>query len=97
MSNTSVEENPSKLIYVATLSAEDPEGTNQTFTYTVRNTEPESFRINGSYNDQLFVVGPLDFEATPSIRVHLRVIDNGGLFLDKIFTIMVQGWFVNQI
>ncbi len=91
LSNTSVDESQSDMIYISTLSAEDPEGTNQTFTYTVRDSQ--SFRIGGANNDQLFLLGPLDYELTPSISVHLRVTDNGGLFLEKVFTIMVQGLF----
>jgi hypothetical protein len=77
------------MIYIATLSAEDPDGMNQVFTYSARDSQ--SFRIGGTNQDQLFFLGPLHFEHTPSISVHLRVTDNGGLYLEKIFTIMVQG------
>jgi hypothetical protein len=34
------------MIYIATLSAEDPDGMNQAFTYTVRDSH--SFRIGGN-------------------------------------------------
>ncbi|CAB4023992.1 protocadherin Fat 4-like, partial [Paramuricea clavata] len=88
LSSTSVEESQSNMINIATLSAKDPDGMNQAFTYTVRDSQ--SFRIGGTNQDQLFFLGPLHFEHTPSISVHLRVTDNGGLYLEKIFTIMVQ-------
>ena len=79
------------MIYIGTLSATDPEGINQTFIYTVRDSQ--SFRIGGTNKDQLFFLGPLDFEHTPSVSVHVRVTDNGELYLEKIFTITVQGLF----
>jgi hypothetical protein len=79
------------MVNIGTLSAEDPEGINQTFIYTVRDSQ--SFRIGGTNKDELFFLGPLDFEHTPSISVHVRVTDNGGLHLENIFTIAVQGLF----
>ncbi|CAB4044154.1 Listeria Bacterioides repeat-containing, partial [Paramuricea clavata] len=88
ISSTSVNESDSNMTHIGTLSAEDPEGINQTFIYTVRDLQ--SFRIGGTKKDQLFFHGPLDFEHTPSISVRLRVTDNGGLHLEKIFTITVQ-------
>ncbi|XP_028415344.1 protocadherin-23-like isoform X2 [Dendronephthya gigantea] len=89
LSNTSVRESTSNEIFISTLSAKDPEGTNQSFTYTVR--EPgSSFRISGANKDQLVHIGMIDFERTPSITVLLRVTDNGGLFLEKEFQITVE-------
>ena len=59
--------------------------------YTV--IDPLSFRIGGVNHDELYHVGPIDYERTPSIRVHLRVTDHGGLHFEKIFTITVEGLF----
>lgn len=87
LSNTIVAESESNTSFISTLSAKDPDRTNQTFTYTVLS---QSFRIGG---DQLYLLKPLDFERTPSFSVHLRVTDNGGLSFDNIFTITVQGLF----
>ena len=95
LSNTRVNESDSNMTYIGTLSAEDPEGINQTFIYTVRDSQ--SFRIGGTNKDQLFFLGPLDFEHTPSISVRLRVTDNGELYLEKTFTITVQGLFKIRI
>ena len=91
LSNASVNESESSSIFIGTLSAEDPEGTNQIFTYTVRGAQ--SFSINGTNNDQLFHVGPLDFELTPVLSVRVRVTDNGGLFFEKEFSITIKGLF----
>ena len=51
----------------------------------------QSFRIDGANRDQLYLLEPLDFERTPSISVHIRVTDSGGLHFDNVFTITVQG------
>ena len=90
LSNTNVNESDSSSIFIGTLSAEDPEGTNQTFTYSVRG----SFRINGTNRDQLVHDGPIDFERTPVISVNIRVTDNGGLYLEKEFLITITGGFM---
>jgi hypothetical protein len=50
------------MIYIATLSAEDPDGMNKAFTYSARDSQ--SFRIGGTNQDQLFFLGPLHFEHT---------------------------------
>ena len=92
LSNISAQESTSNESFISTLSAEDPDRTNQSFTYTVRDSS-SSFRISGVNRDQLIHVGVINFESTPSIRVRLRVTDNGGLFLEKEFTITVLGLF----
>ena len=90
LSNMSVAESGSSTIFIASLSAEDPDRTNQTFTYSVLS---HSFLIGGAHRDKLYYRGPLDFERTPSITVHLRVTDDGGLHFDHKFEITVLGWF----
>ncbi|XP_046847649.1 uncharacterized protein LOC124441247 isoform X2 [Xenia sp. Carnegie-2017] len=88
LSNSTLQENSPNTTYVGTLTAEDPDGSNQSFTYTlVDNTA--SFLVGGTNHDELYHLGSVDYELTPSLLVHVIVTDGGGLHFEKIFTITV--------
>ncbi|XP_046847658.1 protocadherin beta-9-like [Xenia sp. Carnegie-2017] len=88
LSNSTLEENSPNMTYIGTLTAEDPDGSNQSFTYTLADNT-ESFLIGGINHDELFHLGSVDYELTPSLLVHVIVTDGGGLHFEKIFTITV--------
>ncbi|XP_046847458.1 cadherin-23-like [Xenia sp. Carnegie-2017] len=88
LSNSTLQENSPNTTYVGTLTAEDPDGSNQSFTYTLADNTA-SFLIGGTNHDELFHLGSVDYELTPSLLVHVIVTDGGGLHFEKIFTITV--------
>ncbi|XP_046847645.1 protein dachsous-like isoform X2 [Xenia sp. Carnegie-2017] len=88
LSNSTLQENSPNMTYIGTLTAEDPDGSNQSFTYTLTDNTA-SFLIGGTNHDELFHLGSVDYELTPSLLVHVIVTDGGGLHFEKILTINV--------
>ncbi len=84
LSSDTVPENSSTGTVVGTLSATDPDA-GDTFTYSIV-TPGVPFQINGG---QLEVGGAIDYEATTSIGLIIRVTDTSGLPFDKLFTINI--------
>lgn len=82
LSNATVAENGT---LVGALSAADPD-TADSFTFSLVDNAGGKFAISGN---NLVVAGGLDFEATTSHQVTVRVTDAGGLFFDKQFAIGV--------
>ena len=91
LSGNKVQENPPAFTFIGNLSAEDPEGVNQIFVYTVSSFTAGNFFIGGATHDQLLANGSIDFETTETIDVSIRVSDSRGLHLERNFVINVNG------
>jgi O-glycosyl hydrolase len=89
LSNASVPENQPAGTAVGTFSTTDPDAGN-TFTYTLvsgtGSTDNGSFTISGN---TLQTAAPFDFETKNSYSIRVRSTDQGGLFVEKVFTIAV--------
>ena len=89
LSNSSIAENQPVGTAVGTLSSTDPDAGN-TFTYSLvsgtGSTDNASFTISG---DQLLTAASFNFEAKSSYSIRLRTTDQGGLYTEKSFTIIV--------
>jgi len=89
LSATSVAENAGANAVVGTLSTTDPDAVN-TFTYALvsgtGDTDNAAFNISGN---QLRVTASPDFETKRSYSVLVRSTDQGGLSIEKQFTIQV--------
>ncbi len=75
---------------VGSFSSTDPDAAN-TFTYTLvsgtGSTNNSLFTIDASGN--LKTAAVIDFETNPSLSIRVRSTDQGGLFVEKVFTITV--------
>ena len=91
LSGNKIQENPPALTFIGNLSAEDPEGVNQIFVYTVSSFTAGNFFIGGATQDQLLANGSIDFETTETIDVTIRVSDSRGLHIERNFIINVEG------
>ena len=89
LSANSIAENAGANAMVGTLSTTDSDSAN-TFTYTLVSGTGDSdnavFNIDG---DKLRTNSSFDFEAKSSYSVRVRSTDQGGLWVDKVFTISV--------
>ena len=89
LSSTSIAENGGTNAVVGAFSTTDPDSSN-TFTYTMvsgtGSTDNAAFNISGN---QLRATASLDFETKSSYSVRVRTTDQGGLFVEKSFTITV--------
>jgi len=87
LSNASIAEGKPSGTVVGTLSTTDPDAGN-TFTYSLvagsGSTDNSSFSISGS---QLLTSGVLDYETRSSYSIRVRSTDQGGLYVEKMFTI----------
>ena len=90
ISASTIGENLAAGTTVGSFSSTDPDAGN-TFTYTLvsgtGSTDNGQFSIDGSgalKSNALF-----DFESTPSFSIRVRTTDQGGLFVEKAFTITV--------
>ncbi|MBM4074858.1 MAG: cadherin repeat domain-containing protein, partial [Planctomycetes bacterium] len=89
LSASSIIENLASGTTVGTLSTTDPDPSSL-FTYTlvggVGSTDNASFAITGN---SLKTAAIFDFETKSSYSIRIRSTDQGGLFIEKIFTITV--------
>jgi hypothetical protein len=85
LSNSTVAENAAAGTVVGTLSAIDPD-VGDTHAFTLTNDAGGRFAIVGN---QLVVAGPIDYEATPTLRVNVRATDSGAVWLQKDLFITV--------
>ncbi|MCH7410708.1 Ig-like domain-containing protein [Belliella sp. DSM 111904] len=89
LDNSSVAENEAVGSLVGLLSAEDPD-IGDTFTFSLvsgaGDEDNSSFSIIGN---ELRTAEVFDFETKSSYNIRIRVIDSGGLFFEKLFTISV--------
>ena len=90
ITSSTIPENSASGTTVGSFSSTDPDAGN-TFTYTLvsgtGSTDNGQFSIDGSgalKSNALF-----DFESTPSFSIRVRTTDQGGLFVEKPFTITV--------
>ncbi|MBI5568940.1 MAG: tandem-95 repeat protein [Desulfomonile tiedjei] len=88
LSNTIVAENQPADTVVGTLGVTDPD-IGQIYTYSLLSNPDDAFKIVGN---ELQTAKPLDYEATPTIDVTVRVTDSGTpeLTFDEVFTIAVS-------
>lgn len=89
ISNTTLAENTPEPRIVGNLTSQD-EDANQSFTYSLVNgtgdEDNAAFLIDGN---QLLATEPLDFETQPNYSVRIRTTDQGGLFVEGIFQVLV--------
>jgi parallel beta-helix repeat protein len=89
LSPTSIAENAGNDVLVGEFSSTDPDIGN-TFAYTFASgtgdSDNSSFTINGN---QLRAASSFNFETKSSYTVRVRSTDQGGLFVEKVFTIQV--------
>jgi murein DD-endopeptidase MepM/ murein hydrolase activator NlpD len=89
LSSSSISENQVIGSVVSNLNSVDPDSGN-TFTYSlvagIGSTDNSSFTITG---DQLKVGSIFDYETKNSYLIRIRTTDQGGLYLEKAFTITV--------
>ncbi|MFM8189853.1 MAG: hypothetical protein ACKN85_15340, partial [Pirellula sp.] len=87
LTSSSIAENAGVNATVGTLSTSDPDAAN-TFTYSLvsgtGSTDNAAFNISGS---SLRANSNFDFETKSSYSVRIRSTDQGGLFIEKVFTI----------
>ena len=92
LSATTINENVAANSAVVTLSTTDVDASN-TFTYTLvagsGDTDNGAFNISGA---NLRITASPDFETKSSYYVRVRTTDQGGLFFEKAFTIMVTNF-----
>lgn len=89
LSNAFIAENLAAPTLVGLLSAVDPDA-NSSFTFSLVSGSGDS--DNGRFSiigNQLFAVNSFDFEAKSSYSIRTRVVDQGGLGLDRMFAIGV--------
>ena len=90
LSNSSVAENQSANTTVGALSTTDPD-TGNTFTYSLvsgaGDTDNASFNISG---DSLRTSAVFDYETKSSYAIRVRTTDQGGLYTEKTFTVVVS-------
>ncbi len=89
LSNSSVAENAATNTVVGTLSSTDADAGN-TFTYTL--VSGTGSTDNGSFNisvSSLRATAAFDYEMKSSYTVRIRTTDQGGLYVEKVFTISV--------
>ena len=90
LSSTSVAENEPSGTTVGTLSTTDSD-TEDSFTYTLASGDGDA--DNGSFTivgDQLRTAASFNYEAKNSYTIRIRTTDQGGLWYEKIFIIMVE-------
>ena len=89
-SNSVVAENQPSGTAVGTFSTTDPDSGN-TFTYELvsgtGSTDNGSFTISGN---SLRTAVPFDYEAKNSYSIRVRSTDQGGLYIEKVFTITIS-------
>jgi hypothetical protein len=89
LSNNTAPENQAVGTTIGTLSTTDPDA-GDTFTYTLvagtGSTDNASFQVVGN---QLQNAVNLNFEAQSVYSVRIRTTDAGGLFFEKVFTIII--------
>ena len=78
---------------MGSLSSDDPDQPGGIHTYSIVGPAGVPFRIGGTSNRTLLVNGPLDHETSPTSLVIIRATDDGGLFIEKTFKIIVNGEF----
>ncbi len=86
ISNTDIVENSANGTVIGTLSATDPDQPGDTFTYTITSDPDNKFTIFGN---ELRVNDLLDFEASASHSVSIRVTDGNGGQRTENYTINV--------
>lgn len=93
MSSTTVDENTPLGTPVGILSSDDPDQPGGVHTYSIVGPTGVPFKIGGTNNRTLLVNGHLDHEANPTSLVIVRATDEGGLFTEKTFKIIINGEF----
>jgi O-glycosyl hydrolase len=89
LSNTNIAENPPSGTAVGNFSTTDPDNGN-TFTYTLVSGAGSS--DNGSFtitNNTLYTAASFNYEVQNSYSIRVRSTDQGGLYFEKTFTILV--------
>src|SRR5205823_3135317 len=87
LSGNTVAENAPNGTVIGTVSGTDPDA-GSTFTYSLTGTAGGRFAINATTGQITVANGALlDYESATSQTITVRVTDQGGLFLDKTFTI----------
>ena len=90
LSSQTVVENAASGSKVAILSVSDPdEGDSFTFQFAASNVPNDNakFSIDG---DKLLANQVFNYEERKTYQVHLRALDNSGIFIEKIFTLTVE-------
>jgi VCBS repeat-containing protein len=95
LSNNSVEENLAGGTLVGSFSTLDPDA-GDTFTYTlVSGTGDADNALFEIVGDKLRTTATFDFEAKNSYTVRVRTTDSGGLWIERVFEILIVD--VNEI
>jgi len=100
VSGTVIAENLTPSSFVGRLSSSDLDAGN-TFTYTlvpgVGDSGNQFFNISG---DRLLTAATFDYETQSSYSIRVRTTDQGGLYIEKVFTItitdVVEDWSLEQ-
>lgn len=79
---------------MGSLSSDDPDQPGGVHTYSIVGPTDVPFRIGGTNNRTLLVNGHLDHETNPTSLVIVRATDEGGLFTEKTFKIIINGELV---
>lgn len=90
LSFNTIKENKPALAFIGLLSTSDADA-NSSFTYSL--TGGVGANNNGLFaisNDSLFTASILDFESQNTFSIRVKSLDNGGLMVQKVFTIMVS-------
>jgi hypothetical protein len=88
LDSSSVSENSTPAAPVGVFSAADPD-VGDVHAFTLTDDTGGLFQIGGASGNELQVAGSLDFETATSHNIAVRATDEGGLFIDKNFTITV--------
>jgi hypothetical protein len=89
LSNNSVPENLAVGAMIGTLSVNDTELTDKRtleLVFGTGSTDNDRFVLVGN---ELRLAGTLDFETRPTLSIRVRATDQGGLTIEKVFTISV--------
>ncbi len=74
---------------VGQLTSSDPDSWNTQLKFEIKSPSSSPFSIGGNGSDSLVTTKLLDHETTKEIEVLIRVTDDGGLYLEKPFTIHI--------
>lgn len=82
---------------MGSLSSDDPDQPGGVHTYSIVGPTGVPFKIGGTNNRTLLVNGHLDHETNPTSLVIVRATDEGGLFTEKTFKIIIHGELVSWL
>ena len=69
----------------------DPDVNTRSLTFLVKSPVNSPFGIGGPSNDDLVTTKLLDYETMKQLDILVSVTDDGGLSLEKFFTIKILG------